>query len=111
MNENEEEEVMHKSAIKGVLVSVLGFSALAAHAEELKDKKEFFFLEELAPDVRGAIYEQVVEMLKANPTMIDSLSVLAIDKKGTIYVLDRNKPEVILGRIGEPSCISRDSGL
>lgn len=102
---------MHKSAIKGVLISVLGFSTLTAHADESKDREEFFLLEELAPDVRTVIYEQVVEMLKANPSVIDSASVLAIDRKGTIYVLDKNKPEVVLGSVGQPSCVSRIDGL
>ena len=101
---------MRKTAVKTVLVSLLGISS--ALAQEIpKEQSELFLIEELSPKVRANVYKQVLEMIKTNPSLIDSDSVLALDKKGTVYVLDKNKPEVVLGKVGEPSCAGLSHGL
>lgn len=95
---------MRKSAIKHVLFSLLGLASLPAFAEVAEEKDDLILVEELPVDIRVAVHRKVKDYLQKNPQVLDEAAIVALDQKGTIYVLDKYKSKI--GDAGQPSCMS-----
>ena len=93
---------MNKSIIKTTLFTLASIVALKAHSAE--SSPELTLLEDLPTAQRVVVHQAVVDFLKANPQLAESVKIIAVDKNGTVYVLDENK--FTLSRLGEPSCVS-----
>ena len=96
---------MRKNAIKKVLFTLATLAALPARADDA-DEKEFRLMEELPIEQRVIVHKEVVDFLSRNPELAAYAKVIAVDKKGVIYVLDEKL--VPLAKAGSPSCIGRE---
>lgn len=94
---------MRKEAIKKVLFTLASFAAITAKAEGIQ-QNDLTLMEELPVEQRAVVHKHVLEFLAQNPGIAKDASVIAIDRKGTVYVLDENK--IFLAKAGAPSCIT-----
>ena len=93
---------MKKQFVKATLFTLASLVAIKAQSAE--SQQELTLLEDLPTEQRVIVHQAVVEFLKANPELADSVKVIAVDKNGDVYVLDENK--ITLPVLGEPSCVS-----
>lgn len=98
---------MRSKAIKGVLFSILALTATQARAQVEDKNDDLVLIEELPVETRVVVHARLLEFLKKNPGVLNQDSIFAVDKKGTIYVLDKNLARV--GSSGAPSCITQRS--
>lgn len=96
---------MRKKAIKGILFSLASVTELSAFAGELPPG--LHLIEELPVGQRVVVHQQVLKFLNEHPENAATAKVIAIDEKGTVYVLDDKIENIICA--GKPSCI--DGGL
>jgi hypothetical protein len=94
---------MRKNAIRAVLFSMVSIAGIPAIAQMESEKNDLILVEELPADLRGLVHARVGEYLRLNPHLIDQASIVALDAKGTIYVLDREMSKVAV--LGNPSCV------
>ena len=92
---------MRKKAIKGILFSMATVSGFFAHAGELP--QGFHLIEELPLEHRVVVHQQVLNFLNENPQLAADAKVIAVDEKGTVYVLDEELET--LRAVGAPSSI------
>ena len=93
---------MRKNAIKRILFTMTGlFSLQAMAAGQLPP--DLLLMDELPTAQRVQVYEQVIKFLNQHPELAVDAKIIAVDGKGTIYVLDENK--VLLASGGNPSVI------
>jgi hypothetical protein len=93
---------MRKKAVKGILFSIMSVMSLPAMAQLESENQDLVLVEELPVEVRSVVHSRIIEYLKQNPHTLNSNSVLALDGKGTIYVLDKDLFPVTM--VGQPSC-------
>lgn len=93
---------MRKNAIKRILFTMTGLFSFRAMASG-QQPTDLRFLEELPTPQRVQVYEQVIKFLNQHPKIAVDAKIIAVDGKGTIYVLDENK--VLLAGVGSPSVI------
>ena len=93
---------MRKNAIKKVLFTLASFAELPAWSEN-NQLNDFLLIEELPVEQRVVVHREVVEYLSRHPELASEAKVIAVNGKGTIYVLDEKL--VPLAAAGEPSCI------
>lgn len=94
---------MRRNAIKGILfslASVAGFSALAGELPQ-----GLHLIEELPVEQRVIAHQQVLKFLNEHPESAADAKVIAVDEKGTVYVLDEKMEKVLCA--GAPSCVGR----
>jgi hypothetical protein len=96
---------MRNKAIKGILFSLASVTGVFAFAGELP--QGLYLIEELPIEQRVEAHKQVLKFLNAHPELAADAKVIAVDEKGTVYVLDEKMEKVFSA--GAPSCIgSRD---
>ena len=95
---------MRKRAIKSVLFSLIGLGSLPAVAQQTVQNQDLIFIEELPTEIRAQVHQKVVEYLRQNPHLISEFSTVALDSKGTIYVVD--KKMAAMADSGSPSCMA-----
>ena len=94
---------MNKKAIKGVLFSLVGAMAISAHSQEITEESpKLTLIEELPVETRVIVQDHVISFMKRNPHLVPPNSIIAIDDKGTVYVIDKELSKV--NRLGMPSC-------
>jgi len=93
---------MRKNAIKNVLFTLASLATLPAWSDE-NQLSDFLLIEELPVEQRVLVHREVVDYLSRHPELASEAKVIAISRKGTIYVLDEKL--VPLAAAGEPSCI------
>lgn len=93
---------MRKNAIKGILFSLASMTGLSAFAGELP--KGLHLIEELPVEQRVIVHEQVLKFLNEHPENAANARVIAVDEKGTVYVLDDKMENMVCA--GQPSCVS-----
>lgn len=94
---------MKANAIKGVLFSLASVISVSAIAQEkLENTSKLTLIEELPVETRVIVQDHVIKFLKQNPKSMAPNSILAIDDKGTIYVIDKDLAQI--SRLGQPSC-------
>ena len=81
---------MKKDAVKMMLFTVFGLLTNRAFAQTVQTD-EIQLLDELPADVRMQVHSQVANFLQANPDIAQYVDAIGVDKKGTVYVLDRQK--------------------
>jgi hypothetical protein len=91
---------MRKKAIKAVLFSLSSLAAFSAQASNLPDG--LHFVEELPVEQRVVLHKAVMKYFNQNPAVAAEANIIAIDERGTVYVLDHKM--AILANVGEPSC-------
>ena len=94
---------MRKNAIKKVLFTLASLATLPARADDGKIN-DLRLMEELPTEQRVVIHKQVVDYLALHPEIAPDARVIAVDGKGTVYVLDEKLAH--LASVGAPSCIS-----
>lgn len=92
---------MRKKAIKGILFSMATVTGFFAQAGELPEG--FHLIEELPLEQRVVVHEQVLKFLNENPQLATDAKVIAVDEKGTVYVLDEKLENFNV--VGAPSSI------
>lgn len=92
---------MSKNAIKGILFSIAGATGFSAAAAELPPG--LHLINELPIETRVIAHEQVLKFLNDHPEKANDAKVIAVDKKGTVYVLDEKLEKMFSA--GAPSCI------
>ncbi len=93
---------MRKNAIKRILFTMTGLFSFSA-AASAQQPTDLRLLEELPTEQRVQVYQQVIGFLNRHPEIAVDAKIIAVDRKGTIYVLDENT--VVLAGIGSPSVI------
>ena len=94
---------MRKNAIKKVLFTLAGLATVPAWADAL-GSSDLHLMDELSVEQRVVVYKQVVDFLRLNPELAADSKVIAVDGKGSVYVLDEKM--VPLARAGAPSCFA-----
>lgn len=94
---------MRSKAIKRVLFSLTCLSAFPGLGLAALPKNDLHLIEELPPEARVIVYDHVLSFLKEHPQLVNEFETIAIDEKGTVYVLDKEMAAV--RDIGNPSCI------
>ncbi len=92
---------MRNRAIKGVLFTLASVSGLFAFAGELP--LGLHLIEELPLEQRVVAHKQVLKFLNENPQFAAIVKVIAVDEKGTVYVLDEKMENIVAA--GAPSSI------
>ncbi len=92
---------MRKNAIKGILFSIAGATGFSAMSAELPPG--LHLINELPISTRVIAHAQVLKFLNEHPEKAADAKVIAVDEKGTVYVLDE-KMETMFSP-GAPSCI------
>jgi hypothetical protein len=92
---------MRKNAIKGILFSLASVTGLSALAGELP--QGLHLIEELPIEQRVIVHQQVLKFLNEHPENAADAKVIAVDEKGTVYVLDDKMEK--MARVGQPSCV------
>lgn len=92
---------MRKNAIKGILFSLASVTGLSALAGELPHG--LHLIEELPIEQRVIVHQHVLKFLNENPERAADAKVIAVDEKGTVYVLDEKMEKLII--VGQPSCV------
>lgn len=95
---------MRKDAIKKVLFTLASLAAIPASAND-SQKDDLRLIEELPVEQRIVAHKEVVDYLTKHPELAPLARVIAVDGKGTIYVLDEKM--VPLAAAGQPSCITQ----
>ena len=93
---------MRKNAIKRILFTMSGLFSLQAMATG-QLPSDLILMDELPTAQRVQVYEQVLKFLNQHPKLAVDAKIIAVDGKGTIYVLDEKK--VLLASGGNPSVI------
>lgn len=94
---------MNKNAIRGVLFSLVSAVTISAHSQEkLETIPKLTLIEELPIERRVIVQDHVIKFLKQNPKSMAPNSILAIDDKGNIYVIDKDLAQI--SNLGQPSC-------
>ena len=93
---------MRKNAIKKVLFTLASLAALPARADNIQID-DLRLMEELPAEQRVIVHQTVVNFLGQHPELATDAKVIAVDGKGTVYVLDEKL--VPLASAGAPSCI------
>lgn len=93
---------MRKNAIKRMLFTITGLFSLRAMATS-HHLSDLHLIDELPTAQRVLVYEQVVNFLNQHPEIAVDAKIIAVDGKGTVYVLDENK--ILLAGVGSPSTI------
>ena len=91
---------MRKETIKRVLFSLASVATFSAHATEPSESLRL--IEELPLEQRLIAHDAVLKYLNQHPEAAADAKIIAIDEKGTVYVLDENL--AIVSRVGNPSC-------
>lgn len=91
----------HKMAIKGVLFSIAALSASPVFAGA---EGELRLVEDLPAEQRVIVHQHVLNYLNQHPETAADVNVIAVDAKGTVYVLDHKMVARII--CGAPSCIT-----
>ncbi|MGE3261375.1 MAG: hypothetical protein AB7K68_06320 [Bacteriovoracia bacterium] len=92
---------MRKNAIKGILFSIASATGFSALAGELP--QGLHLVEELPIEQRVIVHQQVLKFLNEHPENAADAKVIAVDEKGTVYVLDDKMEK--MARVGQPSCV------
>ncbi len=95
------EDIMRYKAIKGILFSLASVSGFFAMAGGLP--QGLHLIEELPLEQRVVAHKQVLKFLNENPRFAKIVKVIAVDEKGTVYVLDEKMENVVAA--GAPSSI------
>lgn len=93
---------MRKNAVKGILFSLASVTGLAAFADELPSG--LHLIEELPIEQRVIVHKQVLKFLNEHPENAADAKVIAVDERGTVYVLDDKMEKMVCA--GQPSCVS-----
>ena len=97
---------MNQNVIKKALFTLASAALIPMSASASDPTKELFLIEELPLQSRAIVYEHVLNYLKGNPGVISSMHTIGIDKKGTVYVLDKNLAGI--ASAGQPSCVGME---
>ena len=97
---------MRNRAIKGVLFTLASVTGLFAFAGELP--QGLHLIEELPLEQRVVVHKQVLKFLNENPQFAALVKVIAVDEKGTVYVLDEKMENMVAA--GAPSSIGMSAG-
>ena len=92
---------MRKNAIKGILLSLASVAEFSAVAGDLPPG--LHLIEELPLEQRVTAHKYVLKFLNEHPETAADARVIAVDAKGTVYVLDERMENIV--HAGEPSCI------
>ncbi len=99
---------MKKKQIKKILCTLVGIAGLPAIAHANTIEPQIVTMDELPSATRTQVFNELVQYFSHNPEAALSASGrLAIDQKGTVYVLDKNTMEVA---DGQPSCYHGGTG-
>jgi exoribonuclease R len=60
-------------------------------------------IEELPVEQRVIVHQQVLKFLNEHPENAADAKVIAVDEKGTVYVLDDKMEKMV--SVGQPSCV------
>jgi hypothetical protein len=93
---------MRKKAINGILFSLASAASLNAFGSDLP--KELHLLTELPMEKRVIAHQQVLKFLNEHPENAADAKVIAVDEKGTVYVLDDKMEKIV--DVGQPSCVA-----
>ena len=97
---------MRNRAIKGILFTLASATSLFAFAAELP--QGLHLIEELPLEQRVVAHKQVLKFLNENPQFAALVKVIAVDEKGTVYVLDEKMENIVAA--GAPSSIGMSAG-
>lgn len=92
---------MRSKAIKGILFSLASVTGSFALAGELPSG--LHLIEELPLEQRVIAHKQVLKFLNENPQLAAQVKVIAVDEKGTVYVLDEKMENIVAA--GAPSSV------
>ena len=95
---------MRKNAIKKILFTLASFASLPVQAD-YSQPNELRLMDELPIQERVIVRDHVLNFLGQHPEFVRDAKVIAVDRKGTVYVLDEKL--VPLASVGQPSCITR----
>lgn len=94
---------MKPNAIKGVLFSLVSVMSVPALSQEKQgEKPTLILIEELPVETRVVVQDRIIKHLKLNPKAVTPNSILAVDEKGNIYVVDKEWNQI--SKLGMPSC-------
>lgn len=94
---------MNRSTIKKMIFAIAGFTTLPLLANE-NSRDDLMLVEDLPVEQRVVVHEKVIQFMVENPELASSVNVIAIDKEGKIYVLDKHLAKI--KNLGAPSSIS-----
>jgi hypothetical protein len=97
--------MVRKNAIKGLAFSLLSMATAPAFAQFASERSDLILIEELPPELRMEVHARVVEFFRLNPQFLDDAQTVALDSKGTIYVID--KKMATIGSAGQSTCIGQ----
>lgn len=92
---------MRENAIKKVLFTLTSLASIL-RADDVQ-ASELRLMDELPVQIRVIVREQVLNFLGQNPELANDAKVIAVDREGTVYVLDEKM--VPFAEAGQPSCI------
>lgn len=93
---------MKNKNIAKLLFTIAGISSAQAMASLPAGDQQFFLPEQLPLKARALVYQKANEILNQNPEIADEDAIVAVDREGNVYVLDKNIVEA--ADHGEPSC-------
>ena len=99
--------MMRRQSIVRILFTLSCISFHPALADEPRETAgdDLVLIEELPPEQRAIAHEAVVSHLREHPEDASIAKVIAVDRNGVVYGLDREKTTIT--SVGQPSCLAR----